>query len=428
MKILVVTTEPVPLPGLAATGAGLRAWGLAEGLRSRGFEVTVGMPAEVVGAAASASAPLFAQALDAAGAAIFERPHLTDFIRAAHPDVLVMQHWGLMDRLGPVECPLALDLAGPHLLERLYWGSAHPDRDLEDKVAALARADFLTCSGPTQRAYFLAFAIASGHDPAAPDLLPVIPFSVAPDHPHAGAHDPGTFVYTGFLLPWQDPSRGIEALLGRLEARQQGRLVFVGGAHPAGDVSRGRFDAILARLAASPRAELRSPMPYASLLELLGQAGTAWDLMARNPERELAFPSRTAIYLASGLPVVTGDYGDLARWVAEYDAGWCVGERPNDLENVLEGILGNPSNISAKANNARRLVADRMTWDETVEPLARWCARPARRRAAGPPPAEALRSSQALRRQLEAAEARLGELGGRRLVRLSNFLRRLRGR
>lgn len=425
MEILVVTTEPVPLPGLAATGAGLRAWGLAQGLRLRGFDVTVAMPAEVFGAA-SASAPLSSQALASAGAALFDRRHLTDFVRDSHPDVLVMQHWGLMDRLGPVDCPLAVDLAGPHLLERLYWGSVHPERDLEDKIAALSRADFLTCSGSTQRAYFLAFAIASGHDPATTDLLPVIPFSVAPDHPHAGTHDPDTFVYTGFLLPWQDPSRGIEALLSRLEARQQGRLVFVGGAHPAGDVSRGRFDAILARLRTSPRAELLAPIPYASLLELLGQAGVAWDLMARNPERELAFPSRTVVYLASGLPVVTGDYGDLAHWVAEYDAGWCVGECPGDLENTLEDMLCNPSNIRVKADNARRLVADRMTWDKTVEPLARWCARPARRHAAGPPPAEALRSSQTLRRQLEATEARLSELSGRRLVRFSNFLRRFR--
>ena len=41
-KILILTTEPLPLPGMAATGAGLRAWGLAFGLRSAGMtKVTI---------------------------------------------------------------------------------------------------------------------------------------------------------------------------------------------------------------------------------------------------------------------------------------------------------------------------------------------------------------------------------------------------
>ncbi|HUT25474.1 MAG TPA: hypothetical protein VM492_14105, partial [Sumerlaeia bacterium] len=150
MRILVVTTEPVPLPGFSTTGAGLRAWGLAEGLRGRGFDVEVAMPMDAV-------ANVSADQRKRVESFLFERKRLTEHVRARNPDVLVMQHWGLMDRLGDVACPLAIDLAGPHLLERAFWGSPSPERDLAEKLDALARADFLTCSGRFQRHYFLAF-------------------------------------------------------------------------------------------------------------------------------------------------------------------------------------------------------------------------------------------------------------------------------
>ncbi|MGB9693138.1 MAG: hypothetical protein ACPL7D_13335, partial [Candidatus Sumerlaeaceae bacterium] len=40
-RVLVITPEPLPLPGQATTGAGLRAWGLTMGLRMRGFDAIV---------------------------------------------------------------------------------------------------------------------------------------------------------------------------------------------------------------------------------------------------------------------------------------------------------------------------------------------------------------------------------------------------
>jgi hypothetical protein len=44
MEILILTTEPLPFPGLVTTGAGLRAWGLARGLESGGLAVEAAMP------------------------------------------------------------------------------------------------------------------------------------------------------------------------------------------------------------------------------------------------------------------------------------------------------------------------------------------------------------------------------------------------
>jgi len=418
MRVLVVTTEPVPLPGSSTTGAGLRAWGLAEGLRGRGFDVEIAM-------AADALANVPADKRRTAEAFLFERDRLTEHVRERNPDVLAMQHWGLMDRLGRIECPLAMDLAGPHLLERAFWGSPSPERDLAQKLDALARADFLTCSGRFQRHYFMAFAMQCGFDPADPDLLPVIPFSVSPELPPERPHDASLFVYSGILLPWQDPSVAIEALLGTLGKKGAGRFAFIGGPHPSGDVSRGRFDDIIRRIETSKRATFESPMPFDALQERLAGCGVALDLMARNAERELAFTSRTVVYLSCGLPVIYNDYSELSQWIARFDAGWCLD--PADgagVRSLVERLLDSPEEAEKRRENARRLVRERLTWDRTIEPLARWCQNPKVRANKGEilPAGSDLDS---LRRRLAELEERRRELSGRRLVRLSNFLRRM---
>ena len=125
-----------------------------------------------------------------------------------------------------------------------------------------------------QRLYFLPYLAMSGWDVSAPQAAPVIPYSLPLTEKPAPVRN-DRLVYGGFLLPWQDPSIGIGALLEALEARDRGRFRFVGGPHPAGDVSRGRFDTILDRIAASPRAAIESPMPFDSLTGELRRCGVA---------------------------------------------------------------------------------------------------------------------------------------------------------
>jgi glycosyltransferase involved in cell wall biosynthesis len=399
---------------MACTGAGLRAWGLAEGLRGRGLDVEIAM-------ASDAMTLVPPDLRERVAPFLFDRSHLTDHVCSRKPDTVVMQHWGLMDQLGEVDCPLVIDLAGPHLLERRAWGSATPERDLEQKLNALARADFLTCSGHRQRAYFLAFALQCGFDPTDPDLLPVIPFSVSPElPPEPEDRDDNTFAYAGFFLPWQDPSLAIGAALDAMEQREKGQLRFIGGAHPAGDMAHGAFDRILERLNTSPHASLEEPRPFDTLVQDLTRCGVALDLMAKNPERELAFPSRTVVYLSCGLPVITNDYDELSAWIGQYEAGWRLD--PTDggaVARLVEELMRDPAQVRERRQNARRLVRERLTWDRTVGPLADWCAAPSRR------PNKTAPTHTPNDSRVEHLEHALDEMSGRRLVRLSNWLRRI---
>ncbi|MDK2970456.1 MAG: hypothetical protein PWP23_211 [Candidatus Sumerlaeota bacterium] len=377
MKLLVLTTEPVPLPGLPATGAGLRAWGLTFGLRAAGYADTVlAFAADSVRGRDLPPSPV-------PGVMTFERSRLKEFIAEQQPDAVILQHWGLGKWLPELTCPLAIDLAGPHLLERRLWGSTNPEEDLREKVQTLARADYVVCSGEFQRHYFLPFLFQAGFD-AADHLCPVIPFSVSPDiptRPHA-ERNAADFLYAGFFLPWQDPAKTLEWTLETLAKRDKGRLVVVGGPHPGGDVSGGKYDALLEMLDEHERVERRGPMAFDEyLVSTLLQCGVAVDLLPRNPERELAFPTRTVVYMWAGLPVIHNDYDELAEPIRRAKAGWTLD--PGDkrgLQRTIERLAGHSEDVERRSQNAQDLVRARYTWDKTIEPLARWCENPAPRR------------------------------------------------
>lgn len=375
MKILVLTTEPLPLPGLPATGAGLRAWGLAFGLRAAGFQdVEIGFAADSVRDRDVDTSVV-------PGVSIFERGELTSYIRQRDPDAIVLQHWGLGRWFPEVKCPAAIDLAGPHLLERRLWGSRDPGADYREKIETLARMDYAVCSGKFQRHYFLPFLFQAGFE-AESGLCPVIPFSVSPSPPSANPQrDLTAFVYGGFFLPWQDPSDALEWTLESFEKRGKGSLHVIGGPHPGGDVSGGRYESLLEKLDGSERVTRVSPLPFDEYLNVLRQSGTAIDLMPRNPERELAFPTRTLIYLWAGLPVIHNNYDELADPIKNARAGWTLdaGDK-RSLQKLVERLVSHTEDVERRGENARQLALDKYTWDKTIEPLAEWCRDPKPRR------------------------------------------------
>lgn len=451
--ILVLTTEPLPVPGGATTGAGLRAWGLAKGLAAAGLPVVVacpgadgvradfpgdaGEPGDVdnpgeTGARPSSTAPPPGHV----AARTFLRYHpdaLPRLVAGVDPSCVVLQHWGLASELPPLAVPLAIDLAGPHLLERLYWGDPEPDRSLLDKLAALRRADFVVCSGERQRLYFLPYLAQAGHDLTAPDLLPVIPFSI-PDipefapHKAAAAGEP-TFVYGGTFLAWQDPTGPIGWLLDELNRAGRGRLLFYGAPHPIAAHAAGpgnRFADLLARLRAHPRVEVRGTRPYDRLLEEYRTEGTvALDLMARNPERELAYTTRTVVYLACGLPVIHDDYSELSDVIRAHGAGWTL---PSDGESAFRGVVRDILSGAAPLATLRagaRAAAMAHRAEETIAPLAAWChapvPRPGRERAALGHEL-LLRETRRARDDRDTALARVATLEGRMVHRLHQRL------
>ncbi len=374
-RVLVLTTDPVPLANFPSSGAGLRAWGLKEGLKSTGkFDVSLAFAADAIrGNEDSIQLP--------AGVETFERKDLSEYIRKQSPDILVFQHWSLLKECKEeIECPVAIDLTGPHLLERRLWNSSDPTGDIREKISALSRADYVVCSGKFQRHYFLPYLFQAGFTPDKP-LCPVIPFSVSPELPPIPAdRDFSTFVYAGMFLPWQNPSLVLNCLIDMLEEKGKGRLVFMGGPHPSGDVSQGRFDALMERLSGSKCVEVHGLLPFEEFVKKIRRCGGAIDLMRRNSERELAFPTRTITYLWAGLPVIHNNFDELAPLITEANAGWALHpEDEKEIRKRLKRLLAHQEDLSRRSENAQQLVTKHFTWDKTIAPLADWCEKPERR-------------------------------------------------
>ncbi len=374
-SVLVITTEPLPVPGGLTTGAGLRAWGLAEGLRSCGFPVTMATPLEGEQALTQSVSPTDDRVR------YFRRPELAALIEREKPDIIVMQHWGLVYALPQLDVPLVIDLAGPHLLERLYWGNPDANHDREEKLAALRRADFIVCGGTFQRHYFYPYLAMAGHDVRLEEF-PVIPFSVSPVpiNGSPAANTEATFIYGGAFLAWQNPELPIRWLLEEMDTVGRGRLLFYGGSHPSLDASGGKFIKLYQDMQRHSRVEVRGWRPFADLVKDYATEGhVALDLMQRNPERELAYTTRTMVYMQCGLPVIYNNYSELSNFITNNACGWCMDPTDeNAFRSLVRQILEDPSQLTPMRERARAAAKDQ-SWDTTITPLADFCISPTRR-------------------------------------------------
>ena len=369
-RVVVVAVDPLPLPGLATSGAGLRAWQLGQGLLARGHDVTFLSPERVLRAGAS---PLPERVR------AYEEHRFRERVHELQPEVVVFQHWAMVEHLEQSELPIALDLHGPVLLEIASHDRQRAQALIDQKVRAFRRADFLSCAGKRQRAYFYAWMLLAGYD-LRESTVAVIPVALAPTAPEHHPPAEPVFVYGGVFLPWQDPSVGLTTLVETLERRGRGRLKLFAGPHAFHDLPVEHFTALVERLRASPRVEHHGLVPHAELLEAYRSASVAFDLMAPNSERELAFTTRTVEYLWCGLPVIYNDYAELAEYIGSYNAGWIVD--PCDrgaIRRAIEEVLDAPEAVAERSRNARRLIRERLNWEVAIEPLDRFCRDPRRR-------------------------------------------------
>jgi glycosyltransferase involved in cell wall biosynthesis len=376
-RVLVISGDILPYPGFPTTGAGLRAWGLAKGLESKGHDVLLAMPRSSV--ANMPRVPKKAEHL------LYANEELPIFILAHKPDVIVLQHWMLTTFLPEsLEIPLVIDLHGPLLIEIQFQENPILEHLKREKIQALQKADFFTCAGAKQKYYFLPWLMLAGFDLRQP-IIDVIPVSLDPQLPQHVSQGETTFVYGGVFLPWQDPVLGLTTLAECLDRQNQGILKFFGGKHPVVVLPTVRFDQLITRLQHSPRVQIQQTIPRDQLIEAYCHAHVAIDLMQRNVERELAFTTRTVEYLWCGLPVIYNHYAELAGYIQAYEAGWTLDPmNPEALRAVITQILDSPELAAERGRNAQRLIQECLTWDKTIDPLDTFCRAPVKRQKEKP--------------------------------------------
>jgi hypothetical protein len=113
---------------------------------------------------------------------------------------------------------------------------------------------------------------------------------------------------------------------------------------------------------------------WAAFADEMAGAAAALDVMERNPERELAVPTRTLSYLWAGLPPILADHGDLGELIARHDAGWAVPASDDAaLRVAVREALGAPDVVARKSANARRLHESLLAPPVATRALASLC-------------------------------------------------------
>lgn len=416
-EVLVISPDVLPVGDIPASGSGIRAWALGKGLESRGHHVRFTMPAAALQGREKSVPVEYAQSA-------WTPENLQAIVDALAPDVVVSCGWPNLTWLPRANLPVALDLTGPHLLERAYQGYRDAASNSEEKLAALGRADFFTCIGQRQRYYFAGWLAQAGVKVEDITIsLAVIPYSVDPKQPnHLWPDDWSSadvrFVYGGIFLPWQNPAPALLTVASAINDLGKGALEVIGGKHPFHAVDTGSFGPLVDRLSAMPRVEMSGLLAHDKLVERYVRAHVAVDVMQPNAERELAFPSRTVHYFWCGLPVIHASFSELASYIEAYEAGWVVPhDDPDALRAVVASILSDPAEARRRGQNAQRLAGELFSWDRTIDSLDRFVRQPyirsERASRLAPTPRRAENASVALaarRESFTVGESRHGHL------------------
>jgi glycosyltransferase involved in cell wall biosynthesis/vacuolar-type H+-ATPase subunit H len=379
-KILIVTSEMLPLPGKPVCGGGIRVWGLGKGLEAAGHKVIYSLPKDLV------------ENDETLPEEIRENGHvpekLGERIMAVMPDLVIVEQWGLATYLSDMKIPLAIDLHGSLTLENAFKKGANFLTDAFTKIETLAKADFLICPGQFQKNYFYSWFLLSGADPLEAQIL-VAPIGMDPEQPKRKKRTKNSkpqIVYGGVTWPWIDPFPGLEIAAKAVAKHKDARMDLYVQApplmadHPLYAINKDVTKSYDERLAKYDRVNLRKFISHDKLIDIYRGATVAFDLYRANHERELAITTRTVEYLWCGLPVIYSDYNELAQVIAQYDAGWIVD--PNDEEAVEAAVkeaLNNPELAEEKGRNAQRLAREHFGWDKAATEILPFAINPPRR-------------------------------------------------
>jgi glycosyltransferase involved in cell wall biosynthesis len=381
--VLVFASDMLPLEGLPTSGGGLRSWQIIQGLKAHGFDVVFSMPGE--------DRFLHREYRDRVPRDVLDRCWLyanqDQILSRFKPDAVVFANPDLNCLKRMPDMPVISDFHGPRLIEfELLCGdgsNARRGSNIRRKLLNLMKSDFFTCAGRWQRYYFLSFFLMAGF-PLEEIRIAYVPVSLSPELPTPSWRAGETrFLFSGGFYPWQNPAAGLRALSDALRRESKGALEIFGGSHNVNARDAADFAALRRDLEANPRVRFRGYLSRDELIREYAGGHVAFEIMARNFEREMAFTTRTIEFLWAGLPVIYNDYSDLSGYIREYRAGWCMNPADGDaVDAAILEALNEPARVAEYGRNAQRLVRECFTWDRTIQPLVDYLRHPvlARRR------------------------------------------------
>jgi glycosyltransferase involved in cell wall biosynthesis len=377
-KVFILSNDVVPSLGMPVAAPGLRAFGLAEGLRANGVKVKT----LVTRGFTDRQWLRFGRSVPhptAPHAEVVSARRLARYLETNAPAVAVLINSNQVDHLRPIQgVRYVLDFFAPKMLETLYQhGEGYPRDELaalrRRKIRAIELADAFIVNGKKKLPYFLAWMLQADRDIRS---LPVEVVNMCAPVSFSGEAGPvGSgvrFAVAGYLQSWSTLGSWVKVVERQLE-RPGMRLDLLlpwhwGGAAERSHESRADLD----RLERNGSVTTHGPMTFSEFQAFLSKIDVSIDLFQHNLEREYAMVTRSVISLACGVPVIHPPFTEVSPMIAEYDAGWLI-DPPDTkaLEDVISGILDDPDLVRRKKENARALASEVLDPAVAVKPLLR---------------------------------------------------------
>ena len=262
--------------------------------------------------------------------------------------------------------------------------------------------DFFICASEKQRDYWLGALTTAGRinpythgrDHLLRKLIDVVPFGIASEPArHSGTPaakgvlpgigpDARLVIWGGGIYNWFDPLSLLRAWPRVLEAEPKARLLFLGIKHPNPDVPA--MEMAARAIALSEELGLRGRsvhfnldwVPYARRKDFLLESEIGVSMHFDHLETAFSFRTRILDYIWAGLPVVSTEGDEFARWIETKGTGRVVRyEDPGSIAAAISELLTNPAAYDACAKAVREARPE-FTWDRSLAPLVRYCGDP----------------------------------------------------
>lgn len=381
MRVLVISNDVTPGFGVPVAAPGLRAAGLAEGLRSHGFDVSVSVPSGVLGALFPSGIPS-----PPAHTAVVDPRLLVDHIILGSFDVVIFINANMTPHLRPIPgVRFIFDMFAPKLLEAL--ASTTPGRPWEEqaleKERGVALADEIWVNGKRKLGYALGWLLRPTVDQLRRDVLgltsiidqsllervrlvemPVpLPEGVEIQSPTIHARGIIRLGIAGYSQQWSALSEVHPTHEVLVEAGHQLHALLP--AHWGGPA-----DQAPANHLPSSTIFHRGPVEFEPFARWIQSMDAMVDVFAPSPERHFAMITRSAVALRLGVPLLHGVDSEISDIVSEYDAGWVLD--PTDLGawSTAAEELNDPDILARKQRGARRASAERFAPSAALETAA----------------------------------------------------------
>lgn len=305
---------------------------------------------------------------------------------------------------------LVVDLYDPLNLEILELFHDHPwDERLGQHrgflgalLQQLHRGDFFLCASEKQRDYWLGMLSASGRvnpythgdDRTLRRLIDTASFGIKATPPVAAKQpvvkgvlpgieaDARVVVWGGGVYNWFDPISLIQAWPRVLQREPRARLLFLGMRHPNPDVPE--MEMALRAIRLSEDLGLRDRgvhfnmhwVPYEQRQEYLLEAELGVSTHFNHVETAFSFRTRILDYIWAGLPVVTTEGDEFARWIEDRGTGRVVKfEDPASIASAIGDLLSDGTLYRAAAESVTESQPD-FVWERALRPLVDYCRSP----------------------------------------------------